>query len=115
MMKINPSLTDERISSELFERIEARRKQLKLTQMELAARLGVTAKTYRSLKHGRCSVLILILALRQLGLLENLEYLIPTEEPHPSQLWQRLAIQPTPTRSVKDMLAARKKLKVTDQ
>ena len=84
MSSFTVSMTDKHIAAELFARIESRRKVLKITQADMASRIGVTPKTYRSLKEGTCSLMVLFTVLRQLNLLENLDVLVPSQTVQPA-------------------------------
>lgn len=88
MPKITATLTDTAIAAELFKRLEARRKALSLRQAEMAERIAVTPKTYRNIKSGACSLLVLLSALRELNLLENLDTLIPEQQTRPAAVFK---------------------------
>jgi transcriptional regulator with XRE-family HTH domain len=85
MTKITSAMTDAVVTEELFNRLEQRRKDRNLTQKAFAEEyLGVTVKTYRSMREGRCALSLFLLTLRQLNLLDNLNQLIPEAEVRPS-------------------------------
>ena len=91
MSKITTSLSDAAVTEELFSRLERIRKGRDLTQQEFAEFfLSTTVKTYRSIRTGRCSLNLFLLALRQLGLLENLELLIPEQTVRPRAVLKEL-------------------------
>ncbi len=91
MSKFSLAMTDTLIASELFIRIERRRKQMGFTQVSLSERVGITPKTYRNLKEGSCSVMILLMVLRELALLENLDVLVPNPSLRPSEVLKQEA------------------------
>ncbi len=86
MHNINQSLSDAAIASELYSRLEAYRKQRSIAQLELAQRLGIAPKTYRNIKTGACSVSVLLMVLRELNLLDNLNLLIPQQALRPTDV-----------------------------
>lgn len=68
-------------------RIKETRIRQNKTQAELAAAAGVTPLTVANIEKGKSvSTLILISVLRELGLLENLESLVPEAKISPIQL-----------------------------
>jgi DNA-binding XRE family transcriptional regulator len=119
MKKISAAMTDEVIAEQLFARIEARRKALQITQADMAARIDITPKTYRNLKKGSCSVMVLLTLLRQLNLLENLDSLIPQPTVRPTDVWRQTQSSAAgirePSAGVGERLAARQRLKTRDQ
>jgi len=85
MTKITQAMTDAVVTEELFNRLEQRRKDRDLTQKAFAEEyLGVTVKTYRTMREGRCALSLFLVALRQLDLLDNLNQLIPEAKVRPS-------------------------------
>ena len=112
-------MTDTVIAEQLFARIEARRKALQITQADMAARVDITPKTYRNLKQGRCSVMVLLMLLRQLNLLENLDALVPQPAVRPTDVWRQTQSSAgavnEPSAGVSERLAARQRLKTRDQ
>lgn len=127
-MKITITMSDLAIAKELYERLERLRKAKGLSQDALVENLGISRPTYARLKRGTCSLGTFIGVLRELNLLEGLEALVPTPTVRPSEIIKaktgrkRNHRQPVLTtsgrnmeyRSVKDMLANRKKNKVTE-
>lgn len=68
-------------------RIKETRIRQSKTQVELATAAGVTPLTVANIEKGKSvSTLILICVLRELGLLENLENLVPEAKISPLQL-----------------------------
>lgn len=89
-MKIQPMLSDEAVLQELGARLSHRRKLVQLTQAELAREAGVSRSTVERLEAGHSVQFTnLIRVLRQLGLLANLEALLPPAEPSPMELLKR--------------------------
>lgn len=80
-------LSDPMILQRLGGRIRDYRIRMEMTQNELAERSGVSMGTIVRLEHGdTVSVLLLISILRTLGLLENLENMLPELTISPIQL-----------------------------
>tara|TARA_R110002072_G_scaffold5586_1_gene35650 strand:+ start:83 stop:427 length:345 start_codon:yes stop_codon:yes gene_type:complete len=114
-------MTDSTITEELYRRLELRRKALGINQEKMTESLGITPKTYRSIKQGTCSLLVFLMALRQLDLLGNFELLIPSEAKRPTDVLReeekqrkRKASQfddNTMNKNTTDILGSRKKLK----
>ena len=77
--------TDTEIAEILASRIKQYRlenSQRSLTQKEMGERTGLSRDTIQRLeKSGRVSVPVLIAVLRELGLLDNLEILVPEKPP----------------------------------
>jgi|GEM_PF-4216956 len=86
MSDITKSMTDAAIVSELYERIETRRKNSNITQAEMAERIGITTKSYRAIQKGVCRLTTFVALLRQLDLVENLNGLISTPKISPLQM-----------------------------
>lgn len=75
------------ILTKIGSRIKETRIRRSKTQAELAAAAGVTPLTVANIEKGKSvSTLILISVLRELGLLENLENLVPEAKISPLQL-----------------------------
>jgi len=87
MGKISIAMSDMAVCEELFQRLEQRRKARKLTQKHFAEEyLGVTVKTYRTLREGRCTMTVFLSAIRQLGLIDNLNLLLPEQGVRPTDV-----------------------------
>lgn len=118
MKTISASMTDKVIAEQLFARIEARRKALGITQADMATRIDITPKTYRNLKSGSCSLMVLLSLLRQLNLLENLNELVPQPAIRPTDVWRqtqpRAGAVREPSGSISERLAARQRLKTRE-
>ena len=82
-MNVSKSMSDQAIAVVLFERLEEIRIRKQIRQQELADDIGITPKTYRNLKTGKASVNTLLLVLRRLGLLDNIQLLVPEKEMSP--------------------------------
>jgi len=77
-MRITSDLSDAAVLRELGERIGQHRLQANLTQAELAAQAGAGTRTLERIKAGGgTETTSLIRVLRELGLLEGLEQLVP--------------------------------------
>ncbi|PKM15605.1 MAG: transcriptional regulator [Gammaproteobacteria bacterium HGW-Gammaproteobacteria-2] len=87
-MKIDNSLTDERVLKVIGERLLGIRLARNLTQAELAEQAGVSKRTVERLESGAVAIQLsgFVRVCRALGLLERLELLIP--EPAPSPMMQ---------------------------
>ncbi|TAJ94264.1 MAG: helix-turn-helix domain-containing protein [Gammaproteobacteria bacterium] len=86
-MKIEKTLADLTILSELGERVVRRRIALQLTQAELAERSGVAKRTLERIEAGASAqMLSLIRIFRVLDLLPNLDRMIPEAVPGPMEL-----------------------------
>jgi transcriptional regulator with XRE-family HTH domain len=84
-MKIEPQLTDEVILQELGGRLAALRLERNLTQSDLAQEAGVSKRTIERLESGEVATRLsgLLRVCRALGLMENLEALVPKSSPSP--------------------------------
>ncbi|RVT47908.1 XRE family transcriptional regulator [Rheinheimera sediminis] len=82
-MKISNSMSDGAIAAEIFSRLESRRKELNLTQEELACRVGITRKSYAGLEKGITKMATFIAIIRHLELLDNLDLLVSKPEISP--------------------------------
>lgn len=80
-------MSDPAILSKLGARIKDTRIRKGITQVELAIAAGVSSLTVANIEKGKSVTIIMLLAiLRVLGLLENLENLIPEAKISPLQL-----------------------------
>ncbi|PIQ37337.1 MAG: transcriptional regulator [Lysobacterales bacterium CG17_big_fil_post_rev_8_21_14_2_50_64_11] len=87
-MKIDSTLTDERVLTLLGERLLAIRLARNLTQAELAEQAGVSKRTLERMESGAVATGLpsFVRVCRVLGLLERFELLVP--EPAPSPMAQ---------------------------
>jgi transcriptional regulator with XRE-family HTH domain len=87
-MKIVNQTTDEAILGELGTRLAQARLERNLTQAQLATQAGISKRTLERMESGATATQMsaFIRACRVLGLLENLELLLP--EPGPSPIAQ---------------------------
>lgn len=86
-MKLNNDLSDTAVLAELGKRLSGIRIASSLTQADLAERAAIGKRTVERIEGGESVQLIsLIRALRVLGLLENLDLLLPQEELQPMHL-----------------------------
>ena len=80
-------ISDTAIIKKLGERIRAQRIRQVVKQEELAERSGVALSTIRRIESGQAvSLQLFISVLRTMGLLENLELLVPETKISPLQL-----------------------------
>lgn len=80
-------MSDPAILIKLGGRIKDARIRKGLTQAELAITAGISPLTVANIEKGKSVTMIMILGvLRSLGILENLEYLIPEAKISPLQL-----------------------------
>ena len=87
-MKIDRLLTDETVIRELGARLARIRLDGDLTQAALADEAGVGLRTLQRLENGTAApqLNMFLRILRALGLIENLEQLIPEPTPSPMQM-----------------------------
>ncbi|MBV1788104.1 hypothetical protein KQ940_08555 [Marinobacterium sp. D7] len=87
MTQITAAMSDAAVSEALFQRLEARRKARKISQKQFAEEyLAVNVKTYRTLREGRCTMSVFLSAIRQLGLIDNLNLLVPEQSVRPTDI-----------------------------
>lgn len=91
-MCIRQELTDRKVLSDVGDRLARHRLNLNLTQAQLAREAGVSTRTVVRLEHGDSTQLTnLVRVLRALGLLANLDALVPLPLTSPlAQLESRL-------------------------
>jgi len=83
-MRIIDLLTDEALLAELGERFTRTRLDRNITQAELAEEAGVSKRTVERIEAGASTQLSnLVRVIRALGLIENLELLVPETRPSP--------------------------------
>lgn len=107
-MNFQDLMSDQAILEEMGNRLAEYRLGQNLTQKELAAEMGVSLSTLVRLEDGRSvNTLNLIRILRGLGLLSNLETLLPRAESNPIDLLKR--------QGKKRQRASRKRIDQTDE
>lgn len=80
-------LSDPAILARIGERVKQQRLLMGLQQKELAEKSGVSLNTVMKLEHGKSiSGILFISILRTLGMLENIEFLVPEESISPIQM-----------------------------
>lgn len=80
-------LSDTAILEKLGVRMKARRISIGLKQQELAKESGVGVSTITKIEGGQSVAFsLLISVIRTLGLLENLDLLVPEQKPSPMEL-----------------------------
>lgn len=86
-MHIDDLASDQVVLQEIGNRLGGYRLAQNLTQKDLAERAGVSLSTLARLEDGQsANTLNLIRVLRALGLLDNLEVMLPSPEPSPLEL-----------------------------
>lgn len=90
-MRITPQLSDESVLRELGERLAGARLARNLTQAELAEQAGISKRTLERLESGEVATRLsgFLRVCRVLGLLENLETLVPEPVASPIELLKR--------------------------
>lgn len=89
-MKISTLLSDDIILTEIGARITRRRLDRQLTQAELAEQAGVAKRTVERIEAGASAQMSSMIRIyRVLGLLSNLDKLIPESVPSPMDLLKR--------------------------
>ena len=85
-MIITNLLSNETVAMELGMRLKAARIESGLTQADLARKAGVSLGTVSNIERGRdASMRSFVSVLRELGLLQRMDALVPTLQARPSQ------------------------------
>ena len=96
-------LSDMAILSKLGTRLKSYRISRGLKQQELALESGVGISTIAKIENGQpVSFLLLISVMRTLGLLENIDLLVPEQKPSPMELLKMQGKQVKRVRTKKD-------------
>ena len=96
-------LSDTAILNKLGKRLKAYRISRGLKQQELASESGVGVSTIAKIECGQSvSLSLLISVIRTLGLLENLELLVPEQKPSPMELLKLQGKQVKRVRTTKE-------------
>jgi transcriptional regulator with XRE-family HTH domain len=96
-------LSDTAILNKLGTRLKASRISSGLKQQELAAESGVGVSTIAKIESGQSvSLSLLVSVMRTLGLLENLDLLVPEQKPSPIELLRTQGKQVKRVRTKKD-------------
>lgn len=96
-------LSDTAILNKLGKRLKAYRISRGLKQQELASESGVGVSTIAKIECGQSvSFSLLISVIRTLGLLENLELLVPEQKPSPMELLKLQGKQVKRVRTAKE-------------
>jgi transcriptional regulator with XRE-family HTH domain len=86
-MRFDQLLSDEAVAAEIGQRVADARIAGQFTQAQFAEAVGVSKRTVERLEDGQPTQLpVLIRCLRVLGLLENLERLLPEQPANPIEL-----------------------------
>ena len=81
------NMNDKAILEELGVRIQRRRLELNISQLELTRRAGVARKVIQNIESGQsCTVKGLIRTMRALGLIVELDFFLPDPGPSPLEL-----------------------------
>jgi len=84
------AMSDNAVLEEIGRRVQSRRLNLNLPQLEIASRAGISRRALQNLENrGVCTLASLIRVLRALGDLPQLDALLPAPGPSPLQLAQR--------------------------
>lgn len=84
-MKITHDSTDSETMQEIGKRLQRYRIDSGLSQSELSNITGISAKTIANLEYGKqTNTLTIIRILRALGLLDNLDLLVPPQDNRPT-------------------------------
>jgi transcriptional regulator with XRE-family HTH domain len=86
----SPLLSDEEVLAEMGRRLSATRIRSHLTQAELAAKAGISERTYRRLEKGAGlgSMEAFIAVLRAFHFIDRLEVLLPPDRPSPREIFE---------------------------
>ena len=95
-------LSDTAILNKLGTRLKASRISSGLKQQELATESGVGVSTIAKIESGQSVLSLLISVMRTLGLLENLDLLVPEQKPSPMELLKMQGKQVKRVRTKKD-------------
>ena len=96
-------LSDTAILKRLGARLKAYRIAKGMKQQELAAESGVGVSTIAKIENGQSVALsLLVSVMRTLGLLENLDLLVPEQKPSPMELLKMQGKQIKRVRTKKD-------------
>ena len=104
--KFNILLTNEEILTEIGRRLAAARIRNHVTQAELAAKAGISERTYRRLENGSGlgSMEAFIAVLRAFRFVDRLEVVFPPDTPSPREIFeQESRRKPLPKRVRKPM------------
>lgn len=86
-MKISYYSSDDELQKEFGNRVKHVRIDMEMTQEQLAAQSGVSARTVSNLETGKdVSFRTVLQVMRALGCLQNLDMLLPEQLVRPSQL-----------------------------
>jgi len=111
MAQFSNLLTDEAALKEIGLRLERRRLELNLTQLELAREAGLGKRTIERIEDGgSCQLGGFLRVLRALGILADLEALLPESKPGPMELLKakgRERLRATGSRSRSDKETSR--------
>lgn len=96
-------LSDTAILNKLGKRLKAYRISRGMKQQELALESGVGVSTIAKIESGQSVTLsLLISVMRTLGLLENIDFLVPEQKPSPMELLKMQGKQVKRVRTKKD-------------
>lgn len=89
-MKFSILLTNEEILLEIGRRLSAIRIQNRITQADLAAKAGISVRTYRRLENGGGlgNMGAFVAVLRAFRIVDRLEVLLPPATPSPREIFE---------------------------
>lgn len=90
-MNFSILLTNEEILAEIGRRLAAARIRSRVTQAELAAKAGISERTYRRLENGSGlgSMEAFIAVLRAFRFIDRLEVVFPPDTPSPQEIFEQ--------------------------
>ena len=102
-MKFNILQTNDEVLAELGRRLETTRIRNRITQEELAAKAGISVRTYRRLESGAGlgSMDAFVSVLRAFRLIDWLDVLFPPDTPSPREIFEQVSRHKKPPRRVR--------------
>lgn len=90
-MKFSILLTNQEILTELGRRLAATRIRSRITQADMAAKAGISERTYRRLENGAGlgSMDAFVSVLRAFRFVDRLEVLFPPDRPSPQEIFEQ--------------------------
>ena len=103
IMKFNILQTNDEVLAELGRRLSSMRIRNRITQAELAAKAGISVRTYRRLESGAGlgSMEAFVSVLRAFRLVDRLDVLFPSDSPSPREIFEQVSRRKPPPRRVR--------------